>query len=975
MKKLLSRATKRTDAADPALPQQHQQPPPLPQSTNAVTLLPSDVQAFAVASELSESQKRGFAGLCACALPDINDDSSELQWSKSYLRFVVEHFLALHAPPAALFGGGTGAAAVDEFLPMLTVREDDARQGYNLATHTGILDPAPFLDLFVPSAAGPTPDPHSNGSKPWTTLFSNDPASPSSAPTQAPSSSRSKPWMSLFSSDPSSLASASAPPSSDPIKDFRFGVLKKLLWFSVKALGYDARKRTLLRRLAAVMGLPWSAITQEEEQLGRTLFAEATGTASGLSLEKVMPKLSLTDWKRNATIGAAALTGGALLAVTGGLAAPVIAGSVMAFGQTGVAVGTALGTASGLTATSAAFGAAGAGVFGKKTDTRTRGVREFQYDLVSEGHGLNVPELLDQLDQVLARYAGREDELFQHLREAHGIQAGSLENDPLGLLHDELSSAAVAAATGADRSSAKKLKDMLTLSNLTDAAKSERLRGWRWRDRFPHGDQYSVAWDESLLHQVVAYAEDKALGLLKTVALKSLLAAVALPKSILDMADMIDRVWALMMNAADAAGKLLAQSLREREHGLRPVTLLGVGMGARMIIACLKELAKTPDEGCGIVESAVLLGAPTPVEKSDWASARRVVAGRLVNGFSSNDWMLSIMYRYQGWALNCAGISSIDVPGMDDALAFAADHLSEAQKRGLAGLCAWLLPDAFDGSHEREWSQQYLALLVEKFLGLPRSQVDALLPMLTARPSEKAEQKPKPTLQKSDTLELAPFLGLLVPEAAPRRGFRAFFRRTKKDDKQQQQQQQQQQRESVGSNQEASAGAMPVSLTLVSTEAFRLQLLEKQLWFTVKAIGYDARARVLLRRLADVMGIEWRLVTLEEVVIGRALFAEATAMPLEKMAAAPSVWDWKRNVAIGAAAVTGGALLAVTGGLAAPLIATSLTALGGAGVAIGTALGSTAGIHAATILFGTAGAGVVGMKTDTRTRGVHEFHF
>lgn len=712
MKKLLSRTSKSKDDGPAAAAQ------PAPHSATAAPVtLPSELLALTVAKELSEPQKRGFAGLCACALPGVTDGSSELQWSKSYLRLVVTHFLDLQAQPS-LFGGVSGAA-VDEFLPMLTVRQDDARQGDNLATHANMLEPAPYLDLFVPAATAPT-DTHSSGSKPWTTLFSSDPKSAPSAPNQTSSASGSSPWTSLFSNSPKSPAAASTPVLEDAVKEFRFGVLKKLLWFSVKAVGYDARIRTLLRRLVAVMGIPWSAITQEEEKHGRALYAEATGTDGKLSLEKVMPKMSLTDWKRNAKIGAAAVTGGALLAVTGGLAAPLIAGSLLAFGQAGVVVGTAVGTASGVTATSVLFGATGAGVFAKKTDTRTRGVKEFQFDLVTDGHGLNVyicisgwldkddvegvkgfrrpwgdsreylltfyrthsPEMIDQLGQVLARYEDREDELFKSLRESHAIQSGSLENDPLGLLHDELSSAAAEVASATNKSSVKKMKGMLTLSNLTDEEKSERLRGWRWKDRFPQGDQYSVAWDEQLLRdygdemrsfaisyakdELVAYAGDKALTLLKGVALKSLLAAVELPKSILDLADAIDNVWALVMNAADAAGKILAESLLARDHGLRPVTLIGFGMGARMIISCLKELGKTPDECCGIVENAVLLGASVPVDKDDWASARRIVSGRLINGYSKNDWMLAIMYRYQGWALHCAGISSIEVDGVEN---------------------------------------------------------------------------------------------------------------------------------------------------------------------------------------------------------------------------------------------------------------------------------------------------------------------
>jgi hypothetical protein len=49
----------------------------------------------------------------------------------------------------------------------------------------------------------------------------------------------------------------------------------------------------------------------------------------------------------------------------------------------------------------------------------------------------------------------------------------------------------------------------------------------------------------------------------------------------------------------------------------------------------------------GLVENAVLLGAAVPVDVQVWSSARGVVAGRLINGFSENDWMLAIMYRYQ----------------------------------------------------------------------------------------------------------------------------------------------------------------------------------------------------------------------------------------------------------------------------------------------------------------------------------------
>uniref|UniRef100_M4B213 Uncharacterized protein n=1 Tax=Hyaloperonospora arabidopsidis (strain Emoy2) TaxID=559515 RepID=M4B213_HYAAE len=157
---------------------------------------------------------------------------------------------------------------------------------------------------------------------------------------------------------------------------------------------------------------------------------------------------------------------------------------------------------------------------------------------------------------------------------------------------------------------------------------------------------------------------------------------------------------------------------------------------------------------------------------------------------------------------------------------------------------------------------------------------------------------------------------------------------------------------------------------------FRLQVVKKLLEVTIKSVGYDARARTLLRRLVLTMNLQWADVTQEDEKIGQTLYAEATATLLaKKEAMEPKGWDWKHHAAIGAATVTGGALLALIGGLAAPAIAASLTVLGGAGVTIGAVVGSATGVTATTVLFGTAGAGVMGMKTEKGTKSVHDVGF
>ncbi|KUF99777.1 hypothetical protein AM588_10008788 [Phytophthora nicotianae] len=545
---------------------------------------PPSTSTAPIASEyamefLSESQKRGVAGLCACLLPAVTDGSTSLVWSKAYLKLLIEHFV------------GLSSTQTEAYLPILTSRRQElvAKAHEPSSATVEELDPAPFLALVVPEreAAG--------GFKRWARKLKH-------------------------------RTERDALEASDLLTTdtFRLEIVKRLLWFTVKSVGYDARSRTLLRRLVLAMELQWTDVTREEVDIGQTLYAEATA----MPLEKVAAKPKITDWKRNAAIGAAAVTG---------------------------------------------------------EESRES----------------------DQVDQVMDRYKGREDEFFAILRRTYSIDAGNSENDPLGIA--DLSKMAVADqdARYSDFTSLNSDSNAISSSNQSTTAntgtssvwelgtKHEPLRAWRWKDRFPQGDQYCLIWEEAGLRrfgksmrtfaaeQVSNYATTE---IVKYTALAALFAAVAIPRVILRLADIIDNAWTVTMNAADTSGKLLADALRKREQGLRPVTLIGYGMGARLIFSCLKELAKseTIDESCGIVENAVLLGSPVPMARDDWANARRVVSGRLINGYSDKDWMLGVMYRYQGWALNSAGIAPIDIAGVEnvDLSEIIGGHLEYKSKIG-----------------------------------------------------------------------------------------------------------------------------------------------------------------------------------------------------------------------------------------------------------------------------------------------------
>ncbi|KAK9098065.1 hypothetical protein Syun_025110 [Stephania yunnanensis] len=69
----------------------------------------------------------------------------------------------------------------------------------------------------------------------------------------------------------------------------------------------------------------------------------------------------------------------------------------------------------------------------------------------------------------------------------------------------------------------------------------------------------------------------------------------------------------------------------------------------------------------GLVERVVLLGAPLSIKNENWESARKMVAGRFVNAYSTSDWTLGIAFRASLLSQGLAGIRHVDVPGIENA--------------------------------------------------------------------------------------------------------------------------------------------------------------------------------------------------------------------------------------------------------------------------------------------------------------------
>ena len=149
------------------------------------------------------------------------------------------------------------------------------------------------------------------------------------------------------------------------------------------------------------------------------------------------------------------------------------------------------------------------------------------------------------------------------------------------------------------------------------------------------------------------------------------------------------RFWQPCCDAARAAGQALAEHLRRRAAGERPVSLVGVSLGARVVWHCLEALADA--DAAGAVLDVVILAAPVTSNPQRWDRVRSVVGGRLVNAYVPHNVQLGALYRSDHLlSRECCGLAAVSadgvhnydasdlVPDDSDAYHFAAPRLLEA---------------------------------------------------------------------------------------------------------------------------------------------------------------------------------------------------------------------------------------------------------------------------------------------------------
>lgn len=141
---------------------------------------------------------------------------------------------------------------------------------------------------------------------------------------------------------------------------------------------------------------------------------------------------------------------------------------------------------------------------------------------------------------------------------------------------------------------------------------------------------------------------------------------------------LIDNPWSNALDRACQAGEVLAEILINRQMGVRPITLIGFSLGARVIFYTLVALHRR--KAFGVVQDVFLMGATVTASNKTWREVRGVVSGRFCNCYARNDWVLGYLYRATtGGLATVAGLRPVEfVPALEnlDVTDLIAGHMS-----------------------------------------------------------------------------------------------------------------------------------------------------------------------------------------------------------------------------------------------------------------------------------------------------------
>lgn len=370
--------------------------------------------------------------------------------------------------------------------------------------------------------------------------------------------------------------------------DLRWTVLCDLFLVLIADSIYDSRSRRLLERVGEALDVPWLDICRFEKRITDSLeMQEAANKETWDEAEHMEDRRKQAQKRRYMMMGLATVGGSLVIGLSAGLLAPVI-GAGLAAGFTTIGVAGTSGFLAGAGGTALITSGAvltGGTIAVRASNRRTGAVRTFEYRPLHNNKRVNL------IVTISGWMNGKVDD----------VRLPFSTVDPV------------------------------------------------------MGDMYSVLWEPEMLRSMgdtINILATEALTqsiqqVLGSTILVALMASLQLPIVLTKLSYLIDNPWTVSMGRANAAGLILADSLIDRNLGVRPITLVGFSLGARVIFSALRELA---NKGAfGLIQNVYLFGSPIVANKDEYLRVRTVVSGRFVNGYASNDWILGKFYldRYQ----------------------------------------------------------------------------------------------------------------------------------------------------------------------------------------------------------------------------------------------------------------------------------------------------------------------------------------
>ncbi|KAI6017473.1 hypothetical protein EDC04DRAFT_2744282 [Pisolithus marmoratus] len=391
----------------------------------------------------------------------------------------------------------------------------------------------------------------------------------------------------------------------DVTLDIRWTVLCDLFLMSIADSVYDARSRVLLENVALKLGLGWIDVAKFECRVTEALEIQE-GVEKTENQEIIDGASKALRKRRYMMVGLATLGGGLVIGLSAGLLAPVIgAGLGAAFTTIGISGTTGfLAGAGGAAVVTTGGVLTGSGIAARGMARRTRHVKTFE---------------------VLP-------------------------------LHNN-----------------KRVSCILTVPGFMNGKLDDVRLPFSVLDPVV-GDVFSVLWEPEMIMETGSAIKILTTEILTQIGqtvlhhtvMTALMGALQWPIILTKLGYLIDNPWNNALDRARAAGSVLAQLLIQRHLGVRPITLIGFSLGARVIFYALLDLAKS--KAFGIVQDVFLLGATLTASQSTWYEARSVVSGRFVNAYARNDWVLNYLFRATSAGLSSvAGLRPVeDVPGVEN---------------------------------------------------------------------------------------------------------------------------------------------------------------------------------------------------------------------------------------------------------------------------------------------------------------------